>query len=86
MRRWLSLVIAAIVGMAVMVPAGGAAERRRGEHDRLDAYTAKVNARQFSQLVELGFDVSPGVKDTGNFEVDLVLSPQQRARLASEGI
>ena len=86
MRRWLSLVIAAIVGMALMVPAGGAAEQRRGQQDRLDAYTAKVDARQFGQLVEQGFDVSPGAKGTGKFEVDLVLSPQQRAKLAGEGI
>jgi len=86
MRRWLSLMIAAIVGMALMVPAGGAAERRQGRQDRLDAYTANVNARQFSQLVEQGFDVSPDHKGTGDFEVDLVLSSQQRAKLADQGI
>ncbi len=86
MRRWLSLVIAAIVGFALMVPAGGAAERRQGQGDRLDAYTAKVNAQQFSQLVEQGFDVG-GQRSTGTeVEVDLVLTRDQRAKLADQGI
>ena len=86
MRRWLSLVIAAIVGFALMVPAGGAAERRQGQQDQLDAYTAKVNARQFSQLVEQGFDVD-GQRGTGtDVEVDLVLTRDQRAKLADQGI
>ena len=83
MRRGLALVIAAIVGFALMVPVGGAAERGR---DRLNVYTAEVNAKQLSQLVDEGFDVSPQSEGATNFEVDLVLTNQQRARLARDGI
>ena len=83
MRRWLSLVIAGVVGFALMVPAGGAAERTQNQ---LNAYTAKVDAEQFGLLVESGFDVSPHSKGRGEFEVDLVLTSQQRAKLADEGI
>jgi Zinc carboxypeptidase len=83
MRRSLALLIAAVVGFALMVPAGGAAERNR---DQLDAYTAVVNARQLSQLAEQGFDVHGERTRGSNFEVDLVLTAQQRARLAEDGI
>lgn len=83
MRRGLALVFAAIVGFALMVPAGGAAERNQ---NRLDAYTAEVDAAQLSQLVEQGFDVH-GERAAGtDFKVDLVLTSQQRAKLAEDGI
>lgn len=83
MRRGLALVIAAIVGFALMAPVGGAAERGR---DRLNAYTAVVDAEQLGQLAEQGYDVGGqrGVAD--GFEVDLVLTNQQRTKLAADGI
>ncbi len=83
MRRGLALVFAAIVGFALMAPVGGAGERGR---DRLNVYTAEVNAAQLSQLVEEGFDVSPQREGAANFEVDLVLTNLQRAKLAQDGI
>ncbi len=83
MRRGLALLIAAIVGFALMAPVEGAPERSQG---RLDAYTAEVNAAQLGQLVEQGFDVHGEPAGATGLKVDLVLTPQQRAKLAEDGI
>ncbi|CAN5509300.1 M14 family metallopeptidase [soil metagenome] len=83
MRRGLAPVIAAIVGFALMAPVGGAAERGR---DRLNAYTAVVDEEELGQLVGQGYDVGGQRGVAGGFEVDLVLTNQQRAKLAADGI
>jgi len=85
MRRGLALMFAAIVGFALMAPVGDAAEQRRGR-ERLNMYTALVNAEQLGQLTEQGFDINAERADGTNLKVDLVLTNQQRAKLAQQGI
>jgi hypothetical protein len=86
MRRGLALVVAAIVGFALMAPVGDAAQRNQADQDRLDAYTAEVTAAQLGQLAEQGFDVHGERAGAAGFKVDLILTPQQRAKLARQGI
>src|SRR3990170_3827313 len=69
-----------------LAPVGDAAQRNKGNQDRLDAYTAEVNAAQLGQLAEQGFDVHGERAGAAGFKVDLVLTPQERAKLARQGI
>src|SRR5665809_61622 len=85
MRRGLALMFAAIVGFALMAPVGDAAEQQRGR-ERPNMYTAVVNGEQLGQLAEQGFDINAERADGTNLKVDLVLTNQQRAKLAQQGI
>jgi hypothetical protein len=55
-------------------------------NDRLDAYTAVVTAEQLSALAQQGLDVSDQQPVAGGVEVDLVMTPAQRAKLADAGV
>ena len=59
-------------------PAGGG--------QQLDAYTAVVQADEVAALAQEGFDVTDQRQVSGGVAVDLVATPQQRAKLAREGI
>jgi hypothetical protein len=81
MRRFVLAAVTAALVLAVAVPAT-AAQRPR---DRLDVYTAVVNAEQLSTLA-VQFELS-GVREVaGGTEVQLVASKAQRAQLARDGI
>ena len=80
--RLLAAATAAFV-LACTAQAAGAQQRDR---DRLDVYTAVVQADQLRALADQGFELN-GVRDVaGGTEVQLVLSKGQRAQLARDGI
>ena len=82
MRRFVLAATTAAFVLAVAVPAT-AAQRAA---DRLDVYTAVVNAEQLSALAAQGFELT-GVREVaGGTEVQLVASKAQRARLTRDGI
>jgi Zinc carboxypeptidase len=83
MRR--SLVVA--VGAAVVLALGGqVAAAAPAESDRLDVYTAVVDAGQLGTIASQGFDVSDQRRVGSRVAVDLVATRAQRAKLAQEGI
>ncbi|MEX2197094.1 MAG: M14 family zinc carboxypeptidase [Thermoleophilaceae bacterium] len=82
MHRLLSVAIVGVLALALTVPAAIGQERGR---DKLDAYTAVVDAEQLRLLREQGFDLTPR-RTAGGLEVDLVLTKQQRAKLVRQGI
>jgi hypothetical protein len=75
--------LAAAVAAAVLIvaaPAGAAAR------DRLDAYTAIVDARGLAAVTAAGFDLEGAKKVRGGTEVDLIMTAEQRDKLAAEGV
>ena len=59
MRRWLTAAALAAFVLVFMAPGAGAAQRAR---DRLDAYTAVVQADQLRALAEQGFEISDAAR------------------------
>ena len=83
MRRKLLVAVTAAFVLACATQPAAAQQRDR---DRLDVYTAVVNADQLRALADRGFELN-GVRDVaGGSEVQLVLSKAQRAQLARDGI
>ena len=78
MPRWLLAAVAAAGVLTFAAPASAA--------ERLEAYTAVVNAGQLASLSDQGFDLHGAHAVRGGTEVDLVLTREQRAKLADEGI
>jgi Zinc carboxypeptidase len=79
MSRWLkSGTLAVLMTLVLAVPAVAA--------NRLDAYTAVVSGDQLGTLSEEGLDVFSQRQVAGGLKVGLVLTREQRAKLAQEGI
>ena len=56
-------------------------------NDHLDAYTAVVlAAEQLATIAQQGLDISDQTTVADGVEVDLVMTPAQRAKLAEEGV
>ena len=83
MRRWLTAAALAAFVLGSTAPGSGAAQRAR---DRLDVYTAVVQADQLRALADQGFELSDVREVAGATEVQLVLSKAQRAELSRDGI
>jgi Zinc carboxypeptidase len=83
MRRSVLVATAATILLALSAQVAAAAQRAR---DRLDAYTAVVQAGQLGTLAEEGFEVTGQRRVAGGIKVGLVLTRDQRARLAQDGI
>ena len=82
MRRWLTVAALAAFVLVFMAPGAGAAQRAS---DRLDVYTAVVQADQLRALADQGFELSDVREVAGGTEVQLVLSKAQRAELSRDG-
>src|SRR6187549_3157307 len=83
MMRWISLVCA----MAALLVLSGAAPGAGGKgRQPLDMYQATVDAAQAAKLARSGYDVAATHQVAGGLQVDLVLTPRERDRLASQGI
>jgi Zinc carboxypeptidase len=83
MRRWFCAATMVVFVLAGTAQAADAAQRAR---DRLDVYTAVVEADQLRTLADQGFELN-GVREVaGGTKVQLVLSRGQRAQLARDGI
>jgi murein tripeptide amidase MpaA len=84
LRTFSTAVIAgAIAVLAIALPAQAAPH----EQDQLDMYRANVAAAKVGDLLEQGIDVS-AQRDLagGQVQVDLVLTPDERAALAARGV
>ena len=78
--------LAAVTAAFVLACTAQAAGAQQRDRDRLDVYTAVVQADQLRALADQGFELN-GVRDVaGGTEVQLVLSKGQRAQLARDGI
>ncbi|WP_028059919.1 M14 family metallopeptidase [Candidatus Solirubrobacter pratensis] len=76
-------VAAALATLAIAAPAQAAP----GKQDRLDMYRATVGPAKVVDLLRRGIDVSARQDLAGGqVQLDLVLTPSQRATLASEGV
>jgi hypothetical protein len=83
MRRWLFAAGMAALLLALPAPIAGARERAA---DRLDVYTAVVPAQRLGELGAQGSDIPGARQSAGGVELQLILTPGQRAKLASDGI
>ena len=84
MRR--RLLVAATAAFALAVGAQAADARQRPQ-DRLNAYSAVVDARGLATIAEAGFDVTEGTRQVrGGTEVDLIMTTGQRDKLADAGV
>jgi hypothetical protein len=80
MRR--KLLAAATAALALAAGAETAAAQ-----ERLDAYTAVVDAQDLATISEAGFDIAEGARQVaGGTEVDLIMTRAQRAKLAAAGV
>jgi hypothetical protein len=79
----LGVVACVLAIVAIAAPAQAASQSQ----DHLDMYRATVGGAQAIELARKGVDVSArrDLAD-GNTEVDLVLTPKQRAALAADGV
>ncbi len=81
MKRWAVLTLALLASLAL---AGTAVAGGRG---KLDMYRATVSGDQASQLSRLGYDLLEGTRVVaGGVQVSLILSKNDRVRLARLGI
>jgi hypothetical protein len=81
MRRFVLAAMTAALVLAVALPAS-AAQRPR---DRLDVYTAVLNAEQLSALAAHGFELNGTREVEGGTEVQFAATKAQRAKLARSG-
>ena len=81
MKRWALVVCSLVVGLAFSAPGFA------GDEGKLNVYKATVSGEQLAQLSRSGFDLLEGTRQVaGGTEVNLVLTPRERARLAARGI
>ena len=88
MRRSLviALVAAVVAALCVGLTTASAAPSVGRDPDRLDAYTAVVQADQLSVISEQGIDVSGARQVAAGIELDMVLDRQQADRLRRPGV
>jgi Zinc carboxypeptidase len=82
MRRWCVSAATAAVLAAVGAPGAEAADGR----DRLEVYSATVGGKQLGELSEAGVDVSVKGRTGNSFQVQLILTDEQRAKVAADGV
>ena len=88
MRRSLviSLVAAVVAALCAGFTTASAAPSAGRDPDRLDAYTAVVQADQLSAIAEQGIDVSGQRPVAAGIELDMVLDQAQADRLRGRGV
>jgi hypothetical protein len=79
MRRRVLAAATAALALAAAAPSADAKQRAQ---DRLDVYTASVQAEQLEALNAGGYDVTAARQAAGGFEVQVILTKGQRAKLA----
>ena len=81
-RRLLAAATAALALAGAQV-----ADAKQRPQDRLNAYTAVVDAGGLATIAEAGFDVAEGTRRVrGGTEVDLIMTADQRDKLAAAGV
>ncbi|HXU98111.1 MAG TPA: hypothetical protein VFP03_08435, partial [Jiangellaceae bacterium] len=88
MRRSLviSLVAAVVAALCVGLTTASAAPGAGRGPDRLDAYTAVVQAADISAIAQQGIDVSGQRQVANGVELDMVLDQAQADRLRGRGV
>src|SRR5688500_13506734 len=71
---------------ALAPPRAQSADAKQRAQDRLDVYTAVVQAQQMEVLNAGGYDVTAARQAAGGVEVQVILTKGQRAKLSQEGI
>jgi hypothetical protein len=83
MQRRLLAAITAVLALA----GAQVAEAKQRPQDRLNAYTAVVDAGGLATIAQSGFDVAEGTRRVaGGTEVDLIMTADQRDKLAAAGV
>ncbi len=83
MRTLGTALLAAILSLTIVAPAAA----KDHPADKLDMYSATVDAATAGRLVKAGYDIADQqMQADGTFRLSLVLSPQERARLRAEGV
>ena len=83
MRRLATLVFAVILSLSAVAPAVA----KDHPADKLDMYSATVDAATAGRLAQSGYDIADQeIRADGTVRLSLVLSPQERARLRREGV
>jgi Zinc carboxypeptidase len=83
MRRKLLAAVTAALALAV----GAQAADAKQAQERLDAYTAVVDAEGLAAIAEAGFDASEGTRRVrGGTQVHLIMTADQREKLAAAGV
>ena len=82
MRRWRTAAAAAAMALALGAPDAFA----QAGDDRLDMYRATVTEEQYRQLLDEGTDITAERAVAGGQEIELVLTPPQRAKLVAQGV
>ena len=83
MRRRLLAAVTAVLALA----GAQVAEAKQRPQDRLNAYTAVVDAGGLAKIAEAGFDVAEGTRQVrGGTEVDLIMTADQRDKATTAAI
>ncbi len=85
MKRW-TLFAAVVAALCTGLTAASATSSAGRDSDRLDAYTAVVQAADVSTIAEQGIDVSGQRRVANGIELDVVLDQAQADRLRGRGI
>ena len=83
MHRWCLTAALAAALTCALVPTAAAKQRAA---DRLEVYTAVVKPDKAAQIEADGLDVAGGERAGANVRLQLILTADQRARLASDGV
>jgi len=88
MRRSLviSLVAAVVAALCMGLTTASAAPSAARDSDRLDAYTAVVQADEIATLAQQGIEVSGQRRVANGIELDMVLDQAQAERLRGKGV
>ena len=86
MRRSLVISLVAAVVAALCLGLTGASAAPSGDPDRLDAYTAVVQAADIPMIAEQGIEVSGQRQVARGIELDMVLDPALADRLRGRGV
>ena len=88
MRRSLviSLVAAVVAALCAGVTTASAQPSAGRDSDRLDAYTAVVQADEIATIAQQGIDVSGQRQVANGIELDMVLDQAQADRLRGRGV
>jgi uncharacterized protein YqfA (UPF0365 family) len=88
MRRSLviSLVAAVVAALSVGFTTASAAPSAGRDSDRLDAYTAVVQADEIATIAQQGIEVNGQRRVANGIELDMVLDQAQADRLRGRGV
>src|SRR5688572_32951950 len=85
MKRW-TLLAAVVVALCAGLITASATPSAGRDSDRLDAYTALVQAAELTTIAQQGIDVSGQRQVANGIELDMILDQAQADRLRGRGV